>query len=82
MKNFNVFLFDNTPVPLQRDTELRISKIEYFDEEDKAVEFAKSMRHKWPRVTVHRTKDNEEIVSFDGDDMYIGDKRTRLSEDE
>lgn len=82
MKKYNVFMYDIPLAPLTYDTKYRPAETRHFDEENEAVEFAKSERNNWERVTIHQTSDNKQIISFYGNDMYIDSKRTRLKEDE
>jgi hypothetical protein len=74
-------MYDLALVPLSENPNPRPAKIKDFDTEQSAIDFAKSERKKWHRVTVHKAGTDREIVAFHGDDMYVGDKRTRLKED-
>ncbi len=58
------------------------NKVEYFDSKDEAVSYAKSQRHSFDAVRVNSTERAEEVIVFRGDDMYQGNKRTRLQNDE
>ena len=82
MKAYCVFMYDLALVPLSENPNPRPAKIKNFDTEQLAIDFAKSERKKWDRVTVHKTGTDKAIVAFHGDDMYLGNKRTRLKQDQ
>lgn len=80
-KAYHVFMYDLALVPLRENPDPRPAKIKDFDTEKEAIDFAKSERKNWQRVCVHKTVEDKEIVAFHGNDMYVGNKRTRLKED-
>lgn len=78
MKKYTVFTFNLAIVPLNKNTKFNGEKLHYFDQEKKAIEFAKSVRNKWDRVYVYLSEGMKEVVSFHGDNMYTGDERVSL----
>ena len=53
-----------------------------FDTEQEAVDFAESIRKNWDHVYIKNTETNKLIREIYGNDMYIGDKRISLKEEE
>ena len=84
MKMYQVIMENSQVVPLipLSDPPLNGLKIEQFDTEQEAVDFAKSVRNNWENVYIKKTGSDKRIREFNGDDMYIGDKRISLKEDE
>ncbi len=74
-------MYDLAHVSLSQNRNPRPAKIKDFDTEQQAIDFAKSERKNWQRVCVHKTGTAKEIVAFHGDNMYVGNKRTRLKAD-
>ncbi len=74
-------MYDLALVPLSQNPNPRPAKIKKFDTEQEAIVFAKSERKNWQRVCVHKTGTDKEIVAFQGDDMYVDNRRTRLKAD-
>lgn len=83
MKAYKVFMFNAAVVPLSENIDPPAGgEWKEFDDKQDAIEFAKPVRKDWDQVDVRQTKTRKVIVSFHGNDMYAGNKRTRLSEDE
>lgn len=84
MKMYQVIMENSQVVPLipLSDPPLNGLKIEQFDTEQEAVDFAKSVRNNWEHVYIRKTRSDKLVREFYGDDMYIGDKKTSLKENE
>ena len=83
MKAYEVLMLNENPVSLNQNPDPpEGGDWKEFDDKQEAIEFAKSVRKDWDQVNVRQTQTNNVIVSFHGNNMYEGNKRTRLSEDE
>ena len=83
MKAYQVHMYNAAVVPLSQNANPPAgNETKEFDDKQDAIEFAKSVRKTWDQVDVYQTQTNKVIVSFHSNNMYEGNKRTRLSEDE
>ena len=82
MKTYQVFMYDLALAPVSQTTNHRPSRIADFDDEQSATVFAKAERKKWDRVSVHKQGTDSPVITFRGNDMYVGTKRTRLTAEE
>jgi len=83
MKAYEVLMLNDNPVSLNKNPDPPVgSDWKEFDDKQDAIKFAKSVRKNWGQVDVRQTQNNKVIASIQGNDMYEGNKRTRLSEDE
>ena len=80
MKAYHVYMHQDSTIPLDPASNRPGARIEYFDGEEEAIRYAKSIRKRWHRVTVHKTGQKDELVSFKGDYMYVGKEKTKLEE--
>lgn len=82
MKAYHVHMHQDSSIPLDPVSNPPGGRIEYFDDKEEAIRFAKSVRKKWHQVTLHKTGEKDELVCFKGDYMYVGKQKTKLEESE